>query len=531
MNATFLRTWILSVVRFGAVATAAVALSGCAWGSANTHRAYRPVVVEGVDINVVYDVLVHGFDEIQDRAMDDPPLDTMFMAALNGMKTVDPALQIKSAKKNLALYYNDRKVMELGPESKPDVRTWSLTTLRAVMGARRSSPAFRALDEEALYKVVFGYALTTLDPYSRYAGRQVAASLRLVREGVIGLGVRLELNSDGALVKAILDDSPASTAGLHLNDMIVQANGVSLKNRQLAEVRRRLDGGVGTTVNLTVRRPGEQTPLDIKVALDLVVPDTVAETFDNGILVLTVHSFNQRTAYAVEKAVTTARESGKLKGIVLDFRGNGGGLLDQAVDIADLFLDSGDIITLRGRHPDANQFYKANPGDIVAGIPIAAVIDGKSASAAEIVVAALQDNHRAAVVGTVSWGKGSVQTIRRLPNAGEFALTWARAITPRGAALHGLGLLPNICLSNEADSATNVTNRIRAGVGANAEAQRLWRAPEDNPAAHEALRNACPAEAHADRALDLEVAKKILSDPALLALATPGDTSHLALNP
>ena len=531
MSAHILKTWIHGVIKFGMVATAAVALSGCAWLSQTAHPAYRPVVVEGVDINVVYDVLVKGFDEIQEHALDKPPLDTMFMAALNGMKTVDPALQVKSVKKSLALYYSDRKIVELGPASKPDIRTWSFATLRALMGARRSSPAFRALDEEGLYKVVFGYALTTLDPYSRYAGRQVAASLRLVREGVIGLGVRLELDSDGARVKAILDDSPASNAGLHLNDMIVQANGVRLKNRQLAEVRRSLDGSVGKTVNLTVRRPGEQNPLDFKVALDLVVPDTVAETFDNGILVLTIQSFNQRTAYAVEKAVTTARDSGKLKAIVLDFRGNGGGLLDQAVDIADLFLDSGDIITLRGRHPDANQYYKANPGDIAPGIPMALLIDGKSASAAEIVVAALQDNHRATVIGTVSWGKGSVQTIRRLPNSGEFALTWARAMTPRGAALHGLGLLPNVCLSNEEDSATSVASRLRAGTGTNVAAQHQWQAPEDNPAAHEALRKACPPEAHSNRALDLDVAKRIITDPTLMALAIPDDAPQLAVKP
>ena len=284
-------------------------------------------------------------------------------------------------------------------------------------------------------------------------------------------------------------------------------------------------------MNLTVRRPGERNPLLVTVALDLVVPDTVTSGVKDSVLELGIRSFNQRTASAVESAVTEARREGNLKGIVLDLRGNTGGLLDQAIEISDLFLDEGTIVTLHGRHSGANQYYAATPGDIAAGLPIVLVIDGKSASAAEIVVAALQDNHRAAVVGTVSWGKGSVQTIQRLPNSGEITLTWARVTTPRGAALHGLGIMPNVCLSGDRVSAADAVNRLPANPGLNGDILRRWRTPADDPKVHEALRADCPAETRSGRALDLEVARQIVGNPVLLARAIPDGAPQFGITP
>ena len=531
MNETFLKAWTDGLIKCSAVAMVAAALSACAWLDPNGQRP-KPVIVQDLDVNVMNEVFVKGFGEIKERAFDDPDLDKLFMAGLAGLKTIDPDVQVKPVQdNNLSAFYKGREIITLGPQSKPDIPAWSFATLRTLIAARKVSTALRAADEEALYKAIFAAAVSTIDPYSHYANRIDAAGLRLVREGVIGLGARLELADDGALVKAIVNDGPAGNAGLKLNDVIVQANGVSLKNRQLADVRHRLDGVAGTTVNLTVRRAGERNPLIVPVALDLVVPDTVTGNVKDSILELGVRAFNQRTASAVENAVTEARRDGKLKGIVLDLRGNTGGLLDQAIDIADLFLDKGTIITLHGRNSGANQFYTAQPGDVAEGLPIAVIVDGKSASAAEIVAAALQDNHRAAVVGTVSWGKGSVQTIRRLPNSGELTMTWARVTTPRGAALHGLGLMPNVCLSGERASATEAINRMMAGTSRNDDIQRRWHAPADDPNIHEALRADCPAETRGGRALDLEVARQIVGNPMLLARAIPDGAPQLAARP
>jgi len=356
---------------------------------------------------------------------------------------------------------------------------------------------------------------------------------RLVRSGVIGLGVRVELVKEGALIKAIVDKGPADFAGLNIDDIITHANGVPLVNLSLSEVRSRLDGVLGAIVNLTALRPGLGEPLVVTATLDPVVPETVIPTLRDGILELKVTSFNQRTAQTVQRAVAAARhESAEtLKGIVLDLRGDPGGLLDQAIDIADLFLSEGTIATLHGRHPGANQFYAANAGDIAEGLPIAVIIDGKSASATEIVVAALQDNRRAVVVGTGSWGKGSVQTIRRLPNGGELTLTWAHVITPRGAALNGLGLLPNVCLSGAEAALGDAIDQVLSASPSGADARRQWQAPADTPEAHQALRAACPAEARPDRPIDLDVARRIVGDPALMATAVPDNAPQLAVKP
>jgi len=535
MNTKLLRNRRFGWVRCFALTTLAVALSACAGMSPNGEgpRAARRVIIDGLDVNVMNAVFVRGFDEIKERAYAEPQLDKLFTAGLAGLSTIDPDLRITAANGRLGLAYKDREVSDLGQFPDASVLAWSATTIRALVVARRFSPKLKVADDEAIYKAIFKGALTTIDPYSRYASRQDAARNRLVRNGVIGLGVRVELVDDGALIKGIVEKGPADLAGLRIDDVITHANGVPLVNQSLADVRRRLDGVLGAVVRLTAHRPGAQEALTVTAALDLVVPDTVHSSLRDGILELVIGSFNQRTAFAVERAVTAAREEngGKLRGIVLDLRGDPGGLLDQAIDIADLFLDEGTIANLYGRHPGANQFYAAHRGDIAEGVPIALIIDGKSASATEIVVAALQENRRAVVVGTVSWGKGSVQTIRRLPNGGELTLTWAHVVTSQGVSLNGLGLLPNICLSGDEASLSGIIDTLFARDQLRADIARQWQSPADNPETHRALRAACPAKAYPGRAIDLDVARRIVSDPALMALALPDTAPQLAVKP
>ncbi len=535
MNTKLSRDRSFTWFRYVAVAALAVTFSGCAALSPNTEFTprVRRVMVDGLDVNVMNAVFVRGFDEIKERAFEEPALDKLFIAAMSGIGTLDPALRVDAIDGHIFLVIRDRPVSDLGKTPENNVAAWSSTTIRALVVARRVSAKVRNATDEMLYQAVFKNALTALDPFSRYASRQDAARNRLVRNGVIGLGARVEMVHDGALIKAVIADGPAEQAGLKIDDVITHANGVPLANQSLNDVRRRLDGVLGAVVTLTAQRPKVREPFTVTAALDLIVPDTVTSTLRDGILELGITSFNQRTALAVERAVTTAREQNgaKLKGIVLDMRGDPGGLLDQAVDVADLFLDEGTIANLYGRHPGANQFYAARLGDIAEGAPMVAIIDGKSASATEIVVAALQDNHRAAVVGTVTWGKGSVQTIRRLPNGGELTLTWAHVVTANGVSLNGLGLLPHICLAGEESSLAAMINPSFAGGRLPAALERQWQSPKDDPAAHAALRAACPAEDLPGRTLDLDVARRIVVDPALMALAMPDTAPQLAITP
>jgi len=512
----------------GAVVASAILLSACA----QTQVAERHVFVDGLNVTMMNTVMVKAFGDIKERAYEDPDVDTLFTAALGNLNTIDPDIKVGVARGRINVTYRDQNVGGLRAP-KDSISAWSFTSIQTLMLARKASAAMRAVNEEAFYKAVFNGAFTKLDGYSRYASHEEAARNRLLRDGVIGLGARVETHPDGVIVQSIMSDGPADQAGLRVDDIITHADGESLARKPLAEARRRLDGSTGSAVTLSVYRADRPDGLIVIVTRDLVVPDTVTSVVNDGVLELHVRSFNQRTAYAVEKAINTARREhpGRLKGIVLDLRSDPGGLLDQAIDIADLFLSDGTIATLHGRHPGAHQYYAARRGDVASGLPLAIVIDGKSASAAEITAAALQDNRRAAVVGTGSWGKGSVQTVLRLPNGGEIALTWAHTVTPRGAALHGLGLLPDVCLSGDPASVSDVLGKLSMPDAHDIGSRRLWQMPPDEPAAHVAMRAICPAEPRPDRAIDMEVARRIVSDPALRALAMRDVTAQLATKP
>ncbi|MHB1204997.1 MAG: S41 family peptidase [Rhodospirillaceae bacterium] len=500
-------------------------------------RRREPVIVDGLNLTAMNQVLVRGFSEIKDRMIEEPDMDRLFIAALEGMSKIDPEVTIGIINGRIkvrrehddgspAVELGDAGAMPTGP-SRGNIVQWSRVTLAAILVARQSSPLFHNADAEDFYSAAFVTALAKIDPYSHYSSRRDAVRTRLVRDGVIGLGIRVVPQDDGAQVQAIVAEGPGEKAGLEINDVITAADGRKLAKMPFNELRRTLDGSVDTMVSLTVKRAGVAEPFTVIAKRDLIVPDTVTAKNLDGIAQLKIRSFNQRTAAAVERAVTAMRaeNNGKLKGIILDFRSDPGGLLDQAVDMSGLFLDGGAIISLDGRHPGAKQYYAATGHDIAPGVPIVIIVDGRTASAAEIVAAALQDQGRAVVVGTETLGKGSVQTVVRLPNGGEMGLTWAHATTPRGAALHGLGILPDVCLNGlNGPTLNQAIGFITAGTNPSAEVRRRWRQPTDSIESHTALRTACPAEAHLDRDIDTDVARRLLTEPTLLArLVTPND--------
>lgn len=518
-------------LRQAAVVVCVLGLGGCAAGPSEPSRRPQSVVVDGLDIAMMAHVLKHGFTEIQDRALKAPSMETLFMRGLEGLSDVDPEIRVSRKDNEILLTLADAPLPPVTVPGHDDIDGWTKATLTAILTLRQVSLPMKTADSEALYKAFFPPALRALDPYSRYAGREEAIRSRLVRDGIIGLGVRVTSASGGVTIQSIVKNGPAEKAGLKLDDMITHVDGVALAGRPIEDARQHLDGKADTIVQLTVRRAETDAPFSVVVRRDLVIPDTVTAQVVDGILEIRIRSFNQRTAYSVEKAVIGALEGGPLKGIVLDLRSDPGGLLDQAVDLADLFLESGTIIALRGRHPGSQQFYAAHGGDIAEGVPMTVVIDGRAASASEIVAAALQDNQRAAVVGTVSLGKGSVQTVVRLPNQGEIVLTWSRAYTPRGAGLHGLGVLPDVCLSGEAATLTDTVGRIFGAGRLSPELTSGWLSPPSEANGLDLLRAACPPEAHPDRAIDLEVARRLVQDPDLFVQVRKGSARQLAEKP
>lgn len=530
-----------SLARIVLASTALLTLAACAGGETSRRitadsRHLQPVIMDGLNLTAMNQVFVKGFSEIKDRMIDEPDMDKVVADGLAGFTKIDPDLTVAVENGHIkirrehddgtpAVTLGDVPVAT-GASARTTIPVWSRALLAAIITARQSSPLLHAAEAEDFYTAVFQTAIAKLDPYSHYSGRRDAVRTRLVRDGVIGLGIRMVAVDDGAQVQAIVGDGPGEKAGIEINDVIVAADGRKLAKMPFNDMRRLLDGSKDTMISLTIKRPGVEDPVTVIAQRELIVPDTVTYKNLDGVAELKIRSFNQRTAAAVERAVEAVRnEAGKLKGIILDFRSDPGGLLDQAVDMSDLFLDQGAISSLDGRHPGAKQYYAASATEIAPGVPIVVIVDGRTASAAEIVAAALQDNGRAVVVGTGTLGKGSVQTVVRLPNGGEMGLTWAHTTTPRGAALNGLGVLPDVCLAGTPGPAlAQALGFIAAGTNPSPEVRRRWRQPQDTRESHAALRAACPAEAHLDRDVDTEVARKLLAEPKLYArLTTPED--------
>ncbi|MFT5540342.1 MAG: carboxyl-terminal processing protease, partial [Alphaproteobacteria bacterium] len=286
----------------------------------------------------------------------------------------------------------------------------------------------------------------------------------------------------------------------------------------------------GTTVTLTISRKEQATPLAVSLKRTLIVWPTVSLRREKGVAVITITGFNQHTARNLNRFLIklNATKTNRPKGIILDMRGNPGGLLDQAVAVADSFLGRGRIVSTRGRHPDSFQFFNATGRDLINRLPLAILINGQSASAAEIVAAALQDHGRAVVIGSNSYGKGTVQNITRLSNDGELILTWARFHAPSGYALENIGVMPNFC-TLPTDSAKAISTDA-LGIRATESAIILpaWRAHlgYDKKSARE-LRQRCPRRSEAP-ASDIDVAAQVLANPRLYAQALGASRPALA---
>ncbi|HSR56498.1 MAG TPA: S41 family peptidase, partial [Alphaproteobacteria bacterium] len=356
---------------------------------------------------------------------------------------------------------------------------------------------------------------------SRYIGLRSARDSRAQREGFGGIGVRLNFDGDLPKILAVHPDTPAAASPLRAGDIITHIDGLPIKGLDRHDVVWSLRGLEGTPVTLLVKRENHPAPISATIRRMLIFPPTVEYERKGAIAVIRITSFNQRTARDLEKVITDfAWESGPaVRGIVLDLRGNPGGLLDQAVAVADIFLRSGSILTTGGRHPESVQRFSATGRDLANGMPLVVLINGGSASAAEIVASALQDRGRAVVIGTNSYGKGTVQNITRLPNDGELILTWSRFRAPSGYILDELGVFPNVCtaglLALTPDS--GLKQRLQSMISSAATTLAQWRTlTQPGESRRSEIRKLCPNDNDMHE-IDLRVAREILQDRALYA--------------
>ncbi|HEY5209065.1 MAG TPA: S41 family peptidase [Stellaceae bacterium] len=315
---------------------------------------------------------------------------------------------------------------------------------------RVRSDYVEGVTDEQLVESAINGMLSALDPHSSYMNAKNFGDMEVQVRGEFG-GLGIEVTMENNIVKVVspIDDTPAAKAGIKPGDLIVRIDNDPVMGMSLNDAVQKMRGPVDSEIKLTLQR-GTQKPFDVKMKRAVIKIQSVKYHMEGSdIGYIRISSFNEQTDSGIHNAFTAFRANPgtKLAGIVLDLRNNPGGLLDQAIAVSNDFIPQGEIVSTRGRHPEDAQRYDAKPAnDISKGVPMVVLINGGSASASEIVAGALQDHHRAVLLGTRSFGKGSVQTIIQLPGHGAIRLTTARYYTPSGRSIQARGIDPDIVI-------------------------------------------------------------------------------------
>ncbi|WP_137388433.1 S41 family peptidase [Rhodoligotrophos defluvii] len=302
-------------------------------------------------------------------------------------------------------------------------------------------------DEEQLIDSAINGMLSSLDPHSSYMNSERFREMQVQTRGEFG-GLGIEVTMENGLVKVVypIEDTPASRAGVKPDDLIIGIDGQEVMGLTLNQAVDMMRGPVNTPIKLTIQRKGVDKPLDIEMKRAIIRIRAVRSEMEGDVAYIRLTSFNEQTQEGLEQAIRDAKKQlgDKLKGYIIDLRNNPGGLLDAAISVSDTVLDRGEIVSTRGRNADETQRYNAQSGDLLDGKPVVVLINGGSASASEIVAGALQDHKRATLIGTRSFGKGSVQTIIPMGSYGALRLTTARYYTPSGRSIQAQGIEPDI---------------------------------------------------------------------------------------
>jgi carboxyl-terminal processing protease len=305
------------------------------------------------------------------------------------------------------------------------------------------------VSEKELIEAAINGMLTSLDPHSSYLSADDAAEMRIETRGEFG-GLGIEVTQEEGFIKVVspIDGTPADAAGILAGDFITAVGGESLLGLTLNDAVDLMRGPIGSEIIITVVREDTPEPFEVSIIRDTIKLTAVRSRTEGNAVVLRIATFSDQTftdlQSGLQKQVEEAGGMANVEGVILDLRNNPGGLLNQAIYVSDAFLDAGEIVSTRGRDPQDGERYNAQLGDLAEGKPIVVLINGGSASASEIVAGALQDHRRAIVVGTNSFGKGSVQTVMPLQGEGAMRLTTARYYTPSGRSIQALGISPDI---------------------------------------------------------------------------------------
>jgi carboxyl-terminal processing protease len=484
-----------------------------------THTLLAQNTPDLFDQRLAADVFSTALVFMAPRILDPVSIPQLVLWGLRGLSALDPTLSCDLRDGVLTLSANDHVVTSLAAPGIEDSPGWADTAASLAAAAWDVSPAMRRAGTSGVIRYFFDELFNHLDPYSRYAPPAEAEDNRDRRSGSGGVGITVVLSGGAMVVQQVVNESPAAEAGIHPGDRLIAIDGTPLGRRDATRLEALLSGPEGTDVSLTVRARDRRLAT-YALQRALVAPETVFPARVADMLILRVTGFSRdtdkRVAHELARAMTGTPAP---HGVVFDLRGNRGGLLRQAVAAASLVLDGGLVATTAGRDPDANHVWRAEGTDETAGLPIVVVVDGRSASAAEIVAAALSDDRRAVVVGSSTLGKGLVQTITSLPDGGELLVTWSRVLAPLGWPLQGLGVLPQVCTSLGQDALDRQLAALRQGqqlMERELARHRTARAPMPLAQILD-IRNACPAAIGRD--VDLETAHFLIDTPAAYATA------------
>ena len=359
------------------------------------------------------------------------------------------------------LIFGQMVLAEKPPASaKPDIPLNELRTFSEIFGRIKNNYVEPVEDKELLQNAIRGM-LSGLDPHSTYLDLEDFKNLREGTSGEFGgLGIEVTLEDGFVRVVSPIDDTPAAEAGVLAGDLIIRLDKKPVKGMALREAVDMMRGKPGTDLLITILREGEDKPLNITLTRAIIKVKSVKhKTLEPGYGYVRISTFQQRTSEGLNKAIEQLKKDNndKLSGLVLDLRNNPGGLLNAAVDVSDAFITKGLIVYTDGRIPDSKQEFNAKPRDLLEGAPLVVLVNGGSASASEIVAGALQDHHRAVILGSKTFGKGSVQTVMPLTDKTAVKMTTARYFTPSGRSIQAEGIVPDITIERVKITAINNT--------------------------------------------------------------------------
>lgn len=468
-----------------------------------------------------HQVLQAAFEGLLDYHIQESDPRQLALWSLDGLETLDIGLQIDTEDDRLVMRQSDGTVSYLALPIENETDTWVTATVEAIVLARENSKALSELGGEKITDAMLSSTLQHFDRFSRYKNAASANNSRAARSGFTGIGVSIEKSPNGVRIIAVYDDGPAAKVGLKIGDILRSVDGVDVRQASPQEVATLVRGRKGTAVRLDLLRGSQLMTFDI--IRQRVILQSVKVTREDGFTLVRLSSFNNGTTEALRKALRNDRQNGKTLGLILDLRGNRGGLLNQAVDVSDVFLDHGKILVTDGRNFRADQQFIAEDDSLAYGVPMVVIVNQKSASAAEVLAAALQDNNRALLIGSRTYGKGTVQTVIRLPDGGEMTVTWARMFAPSGYALSTFGVYPDLCTIDLADPGGNDRSTIRQAQkrAASLLAQRRKSAALSDNDRQTLLQSCAPKEPkNPEIDADLQTAKAILGTPNLALLPT-----------